>query len=266
MDQFPKVGGSFEDSGIQKHVDRVKNPMNRKSAIATIVLVILAACVVVLYKNYDGRLPFQGAPAETGSARVPAGWTTYVNKDYGFQVSYPANIIATTTFQGFYHLSPFWRSGMSSDSKGEPIISISVYRIEKRGTRGEYVSYPMYFDTELRIGASRNPDDVAQCLKPNAGYGDTNVASTTINGTVFSIFTLQDAAMMQYLGGESYRTVHDGACVAVERVEAGSDYRDVTSSDDIPDSVLRSYYDETGKILQTFRFLSGENAAPSSSL
>ena len=234
--------------------------MTSKNYALIIVCFILLACAGILYKNYTASMPLRNSPAgEENSGGVPVGWTTYTNTDYGFQVSYPENLQATTTFQSYYHLPSLWRLGALTDSdghaNGNAVLSIPVYRIDK-SKNGAFTSYPMYFDAELRIGASRDPKDVATCLEADPGYTVTSTP-VVINGAVFHKFSLQDAAMMQYVKNESYRTVHGGVCFAMEELETGSSYRDIaTSSDDIPDSVLNSYYDQIAPIVQAFIFLS----------
>ena len=59
-----------------------------------------------------------------------------------------------------------------------------------------------------------------------------------INGITFNKLIIQDAAMMQYLEGISYRTVHNGMCFAIEQLKTGSNYREESSPEDIPDAEL----------------------------
>jgi hypothetical protein len=62
--------------------------------------------------------------------------------------------------------------------------------------------------------------------------------------------------MMQYAKGVSYRTIHDGACFALEQIETGASYRDdAPSSKDISDTVLQKHYADLATIVQSFSFV-----------
>ncbi len=178
---------------------------------------------------------------------------TYVNNDYGFELKYPSDYEATSTFGQYYHLQNLWRAEASPASNGKPIVSIPVFQIDQGGV-ATGKSYPLYFDAELRIGASSDPQDILNCYKPDPGYTSQKITDTTINGIVFKKFDFQNAGMMQYVQGESYRVIHNGMCFAVEQIKTGSSYRDSSMFQGIPDDQLNGYYDEAGKIIQTFKF------------
>ncbi len=178
--------------------------------------------------------------------------STYKNTDYGFEISYPNYLIPEFKFKTFYHLSDKWNAEIFTDnSKGIPIISIPVYRIDSGN--GAYKSYPLYYDAEIRIGASKDLEDIKNCLNPPS-YLNVTSTNENINGEIFKKFQVEDAGMMQYLKGFSYRIVHNNICFAVERLETGSSYREEPNPSDIPDSVLNGYFDKTQDILKTFKF------------
>lgn len=179
--------------------------------------------------------------------------TMYMNDQYGFMLEYPKTIEATTTFANSYTLQNEWRFEPGPNSIGTAVISIPVFHIDQGGV-ATGKAYPLFFDAEVRVGVSSNPKDVADCLKPDPNYTNQPETDVTIAGVPFKRFSFQDAAMMKYVQGESYRVVHNGACYAVEQVKTGSDYRDPTMTAGIPDATLTGYYDEAGSILQTFQF------------
>jgi hypothetical protein len=190
---------------------------------------------------------------KTGNNAGAPQLSVYKNSEYGFEITYPSNLTATTTFKNYYHLGSNWRSdaALNSDGQaaGQPIVSIPVYRIDNNS--GAYVSYPLYYAAELRIGVSSDPNDVKACLLPT---NETLSQPEIINGINFSKFIIENAGMMQYLEGVSYRTIHNGICYAVEQLKTGSSYRDVPNAKDIPDSVLNSYYNQIPDIIKTFKF------------
>ncbi len=58
----------------------------------------------------------------------------------------------------------------------------------------------------VRIGASKDPKEVAACLKAGSDNGETQLPDAVIGGTTWKAFAFQSAGMMQYLKGVSYRT------------------------------------------------------------
>lgn len=173
---------------------------------------------------------------------------SYTNEDYGFRVSYPNSLKPETSFETYYHLSSSWRSGASPDSSGKAIITIPSFRIRQND------AYPRYFSAEVRIGASRDAKDVAACYNDDENSAGIPSTSETINGISFRKYILGSAGMMQYMTGESYRVVHNNTCYAIEQLQTGSTYRDATTSKDISDDQLDSYYNSLADIVKSFRF------------
>ena len=225
-----------------------------RGRLGTIVLILLIFAVFALVvlaflpeRYFDGK--------NSSGTGTHIDWNTYQNTEYGFQISYPNTLRPTSTFELFYHLGNAWRAGVEGyGTKGKPILSVPVYKINN-SPDGAYTSYPAYFDAEVRIGASGDPQDVLSCYKDDPGYTIHVTSTETINGIVFRTFPLGSAGMMQYLEGVSYRTVRSGTCFAIEQVKAGSTYRDTSSPKDIPDSVLNSYYEQMPAIIRTFKFI-----------
>ena len=211
------------------------------SKILKISLVILVVVLVeiigafIFYENYKPRLS--------------NNLLIYRSIKYGFEIDYPTNLVPEKTFKTFYHLSDKWRAKTYvENSKGIPIVSIPVYRIDNNNY------YPRYYSAEVRIGASKDPQDIKDCLKADP-YSKATSTDEVINGITFKKFKVQNAGMMQYLNGFSYRTIHNDACYAVEQLAAGSNYRDQASPNDISDSILDSYFDKAGEIIRTFKFI-----------
>ncbi len=135
------------------------------------------------------------------------------------------------------------------ETTGTPVAALVGYRIENVQT------YPRYFDAEVRIGASRDPKELARCLVPATEQNEQPLPDVVLGGVTFKAFSFQDAAMMQYEKGVSYRAIHEGACIAIERVETGSSYRDDPASPkDIPDTELQAHYDALDAVVKTFSF------------
>lgn len=219
--------------------------------IRSILLLVVLLVSLVIIAVFVPAPQKSGVSKNTTETKV-SDWKTYKSNSYGFEIDYPSDIKTQEQFQKFYHLSDSWRAEADINSKGTPVVSIPVYNIRRND--GE-MAYPLYFDAEVRIGVSSDQREVEKCLSPEPYY--TNVATTTevIHGENFHVFPLGSAGMMQYLTGKSYRAIHNGMCYAIEQIETGSSYRDIsTSTQDIPQSVLDSAYKKAGEIIKTFRF------------
>jgi len=179
---------------------------------------------------------------------APPAWKTYTNDEYGFEFKYPEELQVKNTFEPFYNLGDQWRAEVSGDTNGNPVVSIVIYRVENEST------YPRYFDTELRIGVSSDPQDLATCGNPTGAETAAVTPVEAINGITFNKLIIQDEAMMQYIKGISYRTVHNGTCFAIEQLKTGSNYRDESSPEDITDAELESCYNSISDIIKTFKF------------
>ena len=152
-----------------------------------------------------------------------------------------------TVFDSQYHLPATWRVNALTNASGTPVIAVVGY-----STKSD-TSYPRYFETEVRVGVSSDPKEIAACEK--VSNGEVAGQDAVINGVTWKTFGLQDAGMMQYLSGTSYRTVHNNVCYALEQVETGSSYRDDASSSlDISDAVLKEKFDALTTIIQSFSF------------
>lgn len=216
-----------------------------------VIVALLGGMYAVMAHRNAGVTPIrrgEGVASTTATGRDDRA--TYRNDEYGFEMRYPKKLTTDPKFQSYYHLPDTWMSEAGPESKGRPIVSIPVWRI-KSDNNGAYISYPYYFDAELRIGVSSNKSDVADCYKSQF----TPPTTVTINGVEFKKFSVQSAGMMQYLVAESYRTIHNGACYVIEQIKTGSSYREGPSSKDIPESVLDGYYDSISTMVQTFKFI-----------
>lgn len=108
----------------------------------------------------------------------------------------------------------------------------------------------------IRIGASADPKEIASCLKVAADQGEVALPDVAFGGAVWKVFSFENAGMQQYVRGVSYRTMHEGRCVALEKMATGSNYReDPASIKDIPDAELDARYQDLERIVQTFTFV-----------
>jgi len=210
-----------------------------------LVATLLAAWVV--WRGRDDMSVHTPQPVQTPGEL--GTFSIYTNGEYGFSVMYPNTAIIDETFDEAYFLPDAWRMNALPTGTGTPVIAIVTFMTESDH------SYPRHFSTQVRIGASTDPKEVARCEEQASEQGETELPDVTINGTPFKVFSFQDAGMMKYVKGVSYRTVHEGACIAMEAIESGSSYRDdAPSHDDIPDEELQAYYENLHQVIQSFSF------------
>ena len=194
-----------------------------------------------------------GTTKPTGTTVLPPAkkLETYTNGVYKFTVSYPSEYQARP-FVTFYQLNNVdWRFAATTAKRGIPVISVPVFRIDQ-GSIIKGKKYPLYFTAEVRVGVSL---DTAQCYSPDDGYANQKISSVIIGGVTFKKFDFGDAAMMKYVNGSSYRTVHGNMCYVIEQIRNGTTYKDDTMIPGYTDKELDAFYNKTTAIVYSFRFL-----------
>jgi len=190
----------------------------------------------------------QPVVATTTESGDLTGRSIYTNGEHGFVISYPETARLEEVFASTYHLPASWRVNAAPET-GNPIIAIVAYSTESDH------SYPRYYHALVRVGVSDNAAQIAACEKVTPNQGETALADVTINGVVWKAFSFGDAAMQQYVRGVSYRTVHDSKCYALEKIAAGSNYKDdPDSTEDVADTLLLERYDGLDQIIESFVF------------
>lgn len=225
--------------------------MNRLVILAFILVLFGIAGSVAWYLVQSRQAAI--APLSTTATTtntVAVGDAIYTNGTFGFIVQYPESANVENNFSSYYHLAPTWRANPLPNATGTPIVSFSTY-----STKSED-SYPRYFDALVRVGASSDKKEIAQCLKVTPDQGETPLPDVVMGGVTWKAFAFQNAGMQQYVRGVSYRTMHEGSCIALEQIAVGSSYReDAPSGKDISDATLEAAYQGLGKIVASFMFV-----------
>jgi hypothetical protein len=212
-----------------------------------IILVLVAALGAIAALSYI-FLP-HSRPAPSPGPDL-TGQALFVDSELGFTIRYPETYTTDETFKSFYHLPANWRENALPDATGTPVLAIIRYRTESDH------SYPRYYDAEVRIGVSSDPQELARCEVAAAEQAETPLPDVLLGGTPFKAFSFQSAGMMQYVKGTSYRALHEGKCFAIEALATGASYRDdPMSADDVPDETLDAAYRDLDAIVKTFAFV-----------
>jgi hypothetical protein len=197
------------------------------------------------------RLPAATLPPAVSAAGRPT--PRFTSLHWGFSIDPPAGWQVRRGFRGGYLASDTWKTYAAPDSHGTPVIALTV-----PGSNDVTAA-------EIRIGASRAPEEVARCTKPPDAVRAVGTGQATINGIRFTRFDAGDAAMSHYLDVRSYRTVHDGACYAIDLVVYGTN-PEVYSPPATPPFTREQAFAQMRRVLQGFRFTApGRQAAASAS-
>lgn len=223
--------------------------MNRTTFILFLVLILAIAGSVVWYLVDTRQASLERPIATTTAPVLNEGKAIYTNGVYGFTLLYPESAEVEYEFSTAYHIGSSWRTNALPDAQGVPIVAIIPYSVESDH------AYPRNFAAMVRIGASEDPKEVAACLKASANQGEVMLPDVSIDGTTFKVFSFENAGMMQYASGVSYRAMHEGKCIAIEKIRTGSSYREEASADDIPEDVLAAAYQDLDEIVESFSFV-----------
>lgn len=217
--------------------------MRQSAPYAVIGLGVIVMAGIAWWFGFREKEP-EPAPASAQPAiELSEGLSIYTNGEHGFLIAYPEGAEVAEAFD-VRRLNPNWRIG--AKDAGMPLLQITTYRIE--GGNG----YPRDYQTLMRIGKSERQEDVRACT--SSGNGETAAGSREIAGEEWAAFSYSDAAMMQFVEAKSYRTVHDGACWAIETIRTGSNYREDGNAGDIPEETLGAEYERLTGIVDSFRF------------
>ena len=144
--------------------------------------------------------------AGTGYYQNVAAWQTDRHDDAGLSIAYPIDFAINDN----HALTPTtdWRTN-SPNVPGLKVLTITIPSAFEPQTN--------FVDANLTIGYSANNIALEQCLNQDQSGGGVMATSTAvINGIHFEVFHSSDAGAGNIYETTSYRTLHAGACYAVE--------------------------------------------------
>jgi len=215
--------------------------MKQSAPYAVIGLGVIAMAGIAWWFGFRER-PMEGVEVPDAPAiELSEGLSIYTSGEHGFLLAYPEGAEISESFNA-PRLPNAW--SVSAGNEGVPLLQIVTYRTQSESR------YPRDYAVVLRIGKSE--EDADSCTE--ARNGETRGADRAIGGEPWASFTYGDAGMMQYVSLTSYRTVHEGACWAIEAVRTGSSYREEAAPEDIPDETLAAEYGRLDAVVDSFRF------------
>ena len=225
----------------------------------TAIVLVLSASYYYSYKKPSSLEDINSTLNSTSTNNTTKGEIKNINNNglygysdgiYNFTMRFPSYVQSNNLFSTFHEIGNNWRLNPSQINQGKPIVSFIIKRIDQGGV-ATGKAYPLFFTSEVRVGVSPN---TKLCYETDAGYTNQKITNVEINGVTFKRFSFQDAAMMKYVQGESYRTIHNDTCYVLEQIRNGSNYRDDTMTTGLSEGTLNDYYNVGEQIIKTFKF------------
>lgn len=161
---------------------------------------------------------------------------------FGFRLDYPHDWATRRDFKSSYLADGKWKTYAGSGSRGTPVAALVV-------PGSNDITH-----AELRIGVSRTPMEIRACSTPPSSARTGSVARQRINDADFATFEASDAAMSHSLEVHSYRTVHDGACYAIDLLVFGTNPQ-VYAPPATPPFSREQAFARMRSVIATFRFM-----------
>jgi hypothetical protein len=174
---------------------------------------LIAGLLVLVLSAYGSNTSLHASPPFSMTTLPSSSRQHFSSETFGFRINYPADFEAKQHFDGNYFTSSgSWKVLAGQNEQGSPVLTL-VLKGSNEITRGE-----------LRVGVSRDPESIRSCLQPPPGYllPTQQPSHTKFGGADFATFEVSDAGMGHRLDAHSYRTIHAGACYAIDLLVTGT--------------------------------------------
>lgn len=246
--------------------------MNNKKYIAIIILVLL--CIIGAYYLGANKNTVQQDQVATSSSSPLSATSTlvkdvplkpvaqkspsappsslsgsYTNAEHGFRIRHTDASKVTSSFSTFHELGTNWRLFANPYNQGKGVVQINIFTVDQGIYSTGKQTYPLYYTSQVRVGVGSN---TAECYAKD-GDGQ-KVSDTTINGVTFKKFSTSQLIDKKYVVSESYRTIRNNKCYAIEQIKNGTTYKDTLMKEAHSDAALEAYYKTASAIAQSFVF------------
>ncbi|HJU08581.1 MAG TPA: hypothetical protein VJ727_08895 [Rhodanobacteraceae bacterium] len=215
--------------------------MRKYQVCFALLACVLAACTA--HPEQSGTdVPAAGSSASPRRITAsPPSAPAYTDTNWNFSIDVPPDWKVEHDFAHGYLADGAWKTYAAPDSRGMPVISLTMPGSNQ------------ITSAELRIGASREANEIAHCATPPDSIRAGSLHSERIGNAQFITFEASDAAMSHYLEVKSFRAVHDGACYAIDLLVYGTNPQ-VYDPPPTPPFSKEQAFAKMHTVLQTFRF------------
>ena len=209
--------------------------------------VALLACVLVAcdaHPEHGGPDMPAAASSASPTQRVTSAArsaSVYTDTDWNFRIDVASDWKIEHDFAHGYLANGAWKTYAAPDPHGVPVVALIVPGSNQ------------ITSAEIRIGASRDANEVARCTAPPDSVRAGSLHSERIDGAEFTTFEASDAAMSHYLDVRSFRSVHDGTCYAIDLLVYGTNPQ-VYDPPATPPFSKEQAFARMRAVLQSFRF------------
>ena len=171
-----------------------------------------------------------------------AAWQTDGNFS-GWSIAYPIDFPTTDNYRPAS--IPNWRQGTPGGS-GIQMFRLTIPKVFEPQTN--------FSDAALTVGMSSSSAAVAQCLVPESTYRPQPTSTVDLNSIPFTVFHFSDVGAGNLYDTTSYRTIHAGACWAVEYTIHSAQLGNYPSSYGLRQFDAAKLQDVLNRIVGTFKF------------
>ena len=215
--------------------------MRKYQVCFALFVCVLAACTAHPGSGADAPAAASSASPTQRVTSAARSASIYTDTDWNFRIDVASDWKIEHDFAHGYLANDAWKTYAAPDSHGMPVVALIVPG-----------SNPIT-SAELRIGASRDANEVARCTAPPDSVRAGSLHSERIDGAEFTTFEASDAAMSHYLDVRSFRSVHDGTCYAIDLLVYGTNPQ-VYDPPATPPFSKEQAFARMRAVLQSFRF------------
>jgi hypothetical protein len=198
---------------MTRHSLRAAAPQGQANAalviILVIILILIAGYAGYAYFDTDSGAATSTPPVASSTPETPvsvdSSWVTEQSAASGFSIAHPPFVQVVAPDPSVP--AQAWR--LDAQSGGALALTLSVPQSFQPQTN--------FGDAKLTVGYSTSTQAVKDCYQPLATGGPAQATTTTaIGGIPFTVTSGSDAGAGNRYDSVSYRTVHDGACYAID--------------------------------------------------
>ncbi|HEY3521947.1 MAG TPA: hypothetical protein VGK80_13035 [Rhodanobacteraceae bacterium] len=217
--------------------------MKSRPVVLAAVVAILCACArqapaPASNATAPARKPARTVPSHASPPGAAQPWT---DASWGFRIDAPPGWTIHRDFAHGYLANDSWKTYATPGSHGTAIVSFTLPGSDE------------ITSAEIRIGASRDANEIAQCTAAPESLRSGSVHRERIGGEEFTAFDAADAAMSHHLYVRGHRIVHAGTCYAIDLLVYGTNPQ-VYDPPPKPPFSGKQAFARMMPVLRTFRF------------